>query len=127
MLSKRKLLINTLVFSILLEIIAVIMTVSMSGKIVTPALPFLVPFFFSISLLSNLWLLSVPAENPNKFIRIFMMATFLKFFLYIIVLVAYVMLQRDDAVRFMFSFLVLFILYLVFDVIILLQSLPKKK
>lgn len=127
MLSKRKLLINTLVFSILLEIIAVIMSVSMSGKIITPALPFLVPFFFSISLLSNLWLLSVPAENPNKFIRIFMMATFLKFFLYIIVLVAYVMLQRDDAVRFMFSFLVLFVLFLVFDVIILLQSLPKKK
>lgn len=127
MLSKRKLLINTLVFSILLEIIAVIMSVSMSGKIITPALPFLVPFFFSISLLSNLWLLSVPAENPNKFIRIFMMVTFLKFFLYIIVLVAYVMLQRDDAVRFMFSFLVLFVLFLVFDVIILLQSLPKKK
>lgn len=127
MLSKRKLLINTLVFSILLEIIAVIMTVSMPGKIIMPALPFLVPFFFSISLLSNLWLLSVPAENPNKFIRIFMMATFLKFFLYIIVLVAYVMLQRDDAVRFMFSFLVLFVLFLVFDVIILLQTLPKKK
>ncbi|HNW68927.1 MAG TPA: hypothetical protein PKI01_00895 [Bacteroidales bacterium] len=127
MLSKRKLLINTLAFSILLEIIAVIMTVSMSGEIITPALPFLVPFFFSVSILSNLWLLSVPAENPNKFVRIFMMATFLKFFLYIIVLVAYVMLQRDDAVRFMFSFLVLFVLFLVFDVIILLQSLPKKK
>jgi hypothetical protein len=127
MLSKKKLLINTLAFSLLLEIIAVIMTVSMSGEIITPALPFLVPFFFSVSLLSNLWLLSVPAGNPNKFIRIFMMATFLKFFLYIIVLVAYVMLQRDDAVRFIFSFLILFVLFLVFDVIILLQSLPKKQ
>lgn len=123
----KKLLINTLIFSLLLEVIAVLMYFTMNKNMISPALPFLVPFFLSVSLLSNFWLVSVPAGNPNKFVRVFMITIFLKFMLYIIILVAYVMLYRDDAVRFIFSFLILFVLYLVFDVIILLQNLPKKQ
>ncbi|HOY30746.1 MAG TPA: hypothetical protein PKW80_02595 [Bacteroidales bacterium] len=126
MTSKKKLSIKSFVFFLILEIIAIIMTLSMSSNIISPVLPFLVPFFLSVSLISNGYLVSLPEGNPNKFIRTFMLVTFLKFMSYIIVLVAYVMVNRDDAVRFMFCFLSLFLLYLVFDVIILLQTLPRK-
>ena len=127
MLLKKKLLLNTLWFSILLEIIALLMYFTLNKSLVSPALPFLVPFFFSVSLLSNLWLVSIPPDNPNQFVRTFMLTVFLKFMLYVIVLVVYVMLYRFDAMRFLFTFLILYIIYLVFDVIILLQHLPKKQ
>lgn len=124
---KKKLLINTLVFSALLEIIAVIMTFTLPETVVSKSLPFLVPFFLSISILTNLPLISVPAENPNKFVRVFMLTTFSKFILYAIVLFIYSMINKDDAVKFMLSFMVLFILYLVFDVVFLINNLPKKR
>ena len=124
---KRKLLLHILIFSILLEIITMIMYVTLPQNIISPSLPFLVPFFFSVSLISSLLLISEPAANPNKFIRTFMMVTFLKLMIFIIVLLAYVLLYRADAVRFMLSFMTLFFLYLVFDVVFLLNNPPKKQ
>lgn len=123
--SKKKLMLNILIFSILLEIIAVLMYVTMPQNIITPSLPFLTPFFLSVSLISNLLLISQPVANPNKFIRTFMMVTFLKLMIYIIVLLAYVLIYRADAVRFMLSFVTLFIFYLIFDVVFLLNNQPK--
>ncbi len=125
--SKKFLLSNTIIFSLILEIISVIIVLIFPANIITRTLPYLVVFFLSVSLLSNLWLISVPADNPNKFVRTFMGSTFLKFMLYIIVLVAYSFWQRADAVSFIFCFLTLFVLYLVFDVIMLLKFLPKKR
>ncbi len=124
---KKKLLINTLVFSALLEIIALILMFTLPETVVSKALPFLAPFFLSVSVLTNLPLISVPAENPNKFVRMFMMTTFLKFILYAIVLVVYAMINKEDAIKFMLSFMVFFILYLVFDVVFLINNLPKKR
>lgn len=119
---KRKLLLNTFLFSLLLECLAVILFFVMPKQYISPALLFLVPLFLATSLLANLFLIASNPDKPYKFIRSFMLSTFLKFMFYIVVLVAYVMLFRSDAVNFIISFFILFVLYLIFDVVFLLNN-----
>ncbi len=124
---QKSLLIKILVFSIILEMIAIIFFVSMPGKYVTQTLLFQVPFFFSASFLANNYMLRMSTDkNPHKFVRAFMMTTFLRFMLYIIIIATYVFLFRSDAVNFLITFFILFFLYLIFDVYFLLYGLPKK-
>jgi hypothetical protein len=124
---QKSLLIKVFVFSLILEIIAIIFYVSMPVKFITQTLLFQVPFFFSASFLTDKYLLHKSADNnPNKFIRAFMMTTFLKFILYIIIIAAYVSLFRSDAVNFLITFFILFFLFLIFDVYFLLYGLPKR-
>jgi hypothetical protein len=124
---QKSLLIKILVFSIVLEIIAIVLNVSMPVKYISQTLLFQVPFFFSASFLANNYMLRMSADkNPNKFVRAFMMTTFLRFMLYIIIIAAYVFLFRSDAVNFLITFFILFFLYLIFDVYFLLYGLPKR-
>jgi hypothetical protein len=124
---QKSLLIKILVFSVVLEIIAIVLNVSMPVKYITQTLLFQVPFFFSASFLANNYMLRLSTDkNPNKFVRAFMMTTFLRFMLYIIIIAAYVFLFRSDAVNFLITFFILFFLYLIFDVYFLLYGLPKR-
>jgi len=124
--KRKKLLLQTLLFSVLLEIISLIIYFTVNSKYITVTLPYLVPFFFAVSFLSNLILLSVTSEKPASFIRAFMMVTFLRFIFFIIIMVIYAFMFRGDAVNFLISFLLVFILFLIFDVVFLVNNLPKK-
>ena len=124
---QKSLLIKILVFSAVLEIIAIVLYAFMPVKYISQTLLFQVPFFFSASFLANNYMLRMSTEqNPNKFVRAFMMTTFLRFMLYIIIIAAYVFLFRSDAVNFLITFFLLFFLYLIFDVYFLLYGLPKR-
>lgn len=124
--KRKKLLLQTLLFSVLLEIISLILYFTINSMYVTITLPYLVPFFFAVSFLSNLILLSITSEEHTTFIRKFMMVTFLRFILLIILIVLYSFMFRSDAVNFLISFMIVFILFLVFDVVFLINNLPKK-
>lgn len=124
---QKSLLIKIIVFSVVLEIIAFVLFASMPVKFISQTLLFQVPFFFSASFLANNYMLRMSTDkNPNKFVRAFMMTTFLRFMLYIIIIAAYVFLFRSDAVNFLITFFILFFLYLIFDVYFLLYGLPKR-
>lgn len=124
---QKSLLIKIFIFSALLELIALIFYFTLPVKYISPTLLFQVPFFFAASFLANYYMLLMSTnKNPNKFIRAFMMTTFLRFMLYIIIIGFYVFLFRTDAVNFLISFFALFFLYLIFDVFYLLYGIPKK-
>ena len=124
---RKSLLIKIFSFSAILEIIAILLYAFMPLKFVSLTLLFQVPFFLSASFLANNYMLRMSTElNPNKFVRAFMMTTFLRFMLYIILIAAYVFLFRSDAVNFLITFFILFFLYLIFDVYFLLYGIPKR-
>jgi len=118
---KKKLIINTFLLSLGLEIIYVILFFVLP-KYIFISLLFQVPLFLAVSLLATLFLVSSGSENPNKFIRIFMLSTFIKFVFYVMILFAFVMMFRAEAVPFIISFFILFVVYLIFDVVFLLNN-----
>jgi hypothetical protein len=83
----------------------------------TPALPFIIPFFAVIGFGIHAGLLRMKEIRFARFVNAFMIASFVKLFLYLIVVVGYVLLNRADTLPFILSFLVLYIIFSVFEVV----------
>lgn len=84
---------------------------------VSPALPFIVLFFFVITLFSHYIILRGLYKENKNFVTNYMLATIIKFVSYIIFLVTYTLLNREDAILFGISFIILYFLYAIFEII----------
>ncbi|MCF8369588.1 MAG: hypothetical protein K9G76_11135 [Bacteroidales bacterium] len=86
------------------------------GKYVTPTLPFLLVFFFAVTILIHFILLKVSTKKAINFINVFMLLTLGKLMLFLSIILAYVFINREDAVNFVMSFFILYVLFTVFEV-----------
>jgi len=119
--AKNKFIIQLLLFSGILGVIAYGLTFVLPGNYFSPVLPFLFPFFFSMTAIVFNYLMKSTEKKFNRFANRFMLTTFLKLFVYLTVLLIYVFTHKEDAIPFIFSFFILYAAYTVFDVIFLLK------
>ena len=84
----------------------------------TPAYPYIVLFFFSVTLLMHRLLVQAYQQRFARFTSRFMLITFVKLMLYLIVLAAYVFLVNpSDAKGFLVAFLVMYMAFLAFEAV----------
>ncbi len=102
-------------FSAALGALALIASMILPGEFVSPALPALIPFFMSVTILSFHFLQKALNRKFIRFVNTFLLSIILKLFLYMIIMVAYALLYRSDAVPFLLSFFVFYLLYTVFE------------
>jgi hypothetical protein len=119
--NNNKFVIQLLVFSGILGILAYGLTFVLPGNYFSPALPFLFPFFFSMTAIVFNYLVKSTEKKFNRFANRFMLTTFIKLFVYMAVLLVYVFTHKEDAVPFILAFFILYVAYTVFDVVILLK------
>ena len=82
--------------------------------------------FLSVITLGVHAFLTNPANTPQQFVRSFMLITFLKLFVYLIIIGVYAYLNREQAVKFILSFLVLYFVFMIFEVATLTKFVRKK-
>ena len=116
-----------IIFSVAFALICFIVGYFLPAGFITPALPYLFIFFFSVTLAVHYILLKASEKRFSKFTTYFMLATFLKLMLYIAVLLIYVLLNRSDAIPFIITFFILYIFYTVFEVISILSYSKSRK
>lgn len=86
----------------------------------TPALPFIVLFFFVITLTTiYIVLRNTTGTDGRKFVSSYMLSRIIKIFSCLIFLVLYLLLNKNDSLRFAIAFLVIYFLYSIFEVIVL--------
>ena len=117
---------KSIVFTIIISIITVILYFLLPNNFMTPTLPFLLPFYFSISLISYYMQLRASQKSFVRFTSSFMMITFLKLMLLIAVLLLYVLTHRNEAIPFIIWYFVLYLCFTIFEVIYLQQINDKK-
>ena len=109
-------------FTLIIGLIVVVARFSIPQTYFSPALPFLLLFFYAINIIVFNILIKASKKRANSFINQFMVSSFLKLLLYVIVLSLYVFLNKKDAIPFAISFLLLYILFTVFEVTSLLKN-----
>lgn len=90
-------------------------------ELVTPAMPYLIFLSVSVTLIFHYVILKASEKKFSRFISYFMIATVLKLLLYILIIFLYVYLNRSDTLPFVVTFLLLYIIFSVFEIINLLQ------
>jgi len=89
-------------------------------QLATPALLFIVLFFFVMTLLTMYIVLrGDTGRDGRKFVSSYMLSRTVKLLSCLLFLLLYMFLNREDAIRFAIAFMVIYFLYAVFEIIVL--------
>ena len=106
-----------LVFSILLGLLAAGIGFLVPARTITPALPYLFVFFIAVTLTGYYFIIRSANTKFIRFINSYLLVTVIKLFLFIGVIFFYLLHNRQDAAPFAFSFLILYLCYMIFEVV----------
>lgn len=86
----------------------------------TPALPFIVLFFFVITLLTlYIVLRNNDGQEGKRFVSAYMLSRTIKILSCLLFLFLYMFLNKEDAVKFAIAFMVIYFLFAIFEVVVL--------
>ena len=106
-----------LIFSLILGAIAAVLYFLLPSKFITPALPFLFPFFIAVTLISSYLLIRSSQKKFIKYLNVYLLTTVVRLFLYVAVMVTYILLNKPDILPFSISFFILYLCYTIFEVV----------
>lgn len=109
-----------LIFSIAITVVAFFVTRMIEPSYRTPALAFIILFFFLATLAFHYLFIRARNKKTAGFINSFMLVTMLKLLLYMVTLLVYVLfINRADAVNFIITFFLFYLLYTGFEMFVL--------
>ena len=89
-------------------------------QLATPALPFIVLFFFVITLLSMYIVLrDDTGRDGKKFVSSYMLSRTVKLLSCLLFLLLYMFLNREDSIKFAIAFMVIYFLYAIIEIVLL--------
>jgi hypothetical protein len=97
--------------------VAVVMFFLLPAHYITPTLPFLFPFFISVTLISSYILIKSSQKKFIRYLNVYLLTTVVRLFLYMAVMVTYILLNKQDVLPFSISFFLLYLFYTVFEVV----------
>ena len=97
-------------------------------KYYLPIFPFLLVFFYVVTLVIHLYQLSLAKKDLGKFTRSNMIVTFVKLMLYSVLAVVFIVLDKANAIPFVVCLMIFYLVYTFFEVSELTKiSKPDKK
>ncbi len=113
----RKFLKKLLILASIVGIIIIAVLYALPPEKITPALPYLLIFHVAATLISFMYIQKKTTAAPGKFINVYMASTTVKLLLYIAILMVYALNNLHDAVNFIVSFFILYLIFTVYEVI----------
>ncbi len=112
----KKYLINLLLLTVITFILSVIFSKYGTEQYVSDAIYFFAPFFFIISLAGRILIEYLRYNNSKWFSYSILGTRVAKFIIYIVIVLLYAFNNRDDAVNFILTFFVFYLVYTYFDI-----------
>lgn len=89
-------------------------------QLATPALPFIVLFFFAMTLFTMYIVLrSEDGQNGKRFVSAYMISRTVKILSCLLFLFLYIFLNKEDSIRFAVAFMVIYFLFAIFEIVVL--------
>ena len=120
--SLKKFIIRILIFSIIISIVAFLLFSTIISKFYLPIFPFLLSFFVLTTIGIHAILTHAGGQRPARFSTFYMGSITSKLFLYVIFLVVYVLLDKQNAPNFLITFFILYLCFTVFETYSLLND-----
>ncbi|MBP5496428.1 MAG: hypothetical protein J6X98_04580 [Bacteroidales bacterium] len=118
----RKFSFRIIVFSVIIAALALLFQ-WLWPNLATPAMPFIVLFFFAMTLFTMYIVLrSDDGQDGRKFVSSYMISRTVKLLSCLLFLLLYMFLNREDALRFGIAFMVIYFLYAIFEIFLLKQE-----
>ena len=109
-------------FSVIILLMSLGVYLWLPGWQITPAFPYIVLFFYALSLVIFRLLDRTRQQKISRFANTYMLVNFGKLIFFTLVVIAYALTFRDDAVSFIITFFIYYLLFTTFEVIALLKG-----
>ena len=119
----KKYLFRLIIFVLIIGLLAFVLYSTVFKSFYLPIFPYLLLFFTSVSLIMHYVLLKAGNSRIAKFSTYFMGTTSLKLFLYLIFIIVYLIIDKSNALVFILTFFILYLLFTVFETSSLLKDL----
>lgn len=111
------------VFSLIIILISYFSSHLLPSKFISPAIPFIIFFFYLITILVFFILLKASLKKFSRFVNTFMIASFIKLLIYLAVILFYIFLfNKSDKVPFVGAFFIYYIIFTVFETVYIIIS-----
>lgn len=115
--AMRQFLIYTLAVAGILGVIYAFAITPPLASYFSPAIPWLLIFFVLISNLVYYLQLKSTQSRTTQFVNVALISTGFKLLLFLMIIVVYALLNRSDAVNFIFAFLIFYLIFTPLEVI----------
>ncbi len=115
-----------LIFVTLIALVAAILYTTVLSSFYLSVFPYVLIFFTLISFLSHYIIVKAGQSRITKFSTSFMGITSLKLFLYLIFIIVYLLIDKTNALVFVLTFFIVYLLFTIFETSSLLKDLDKK-
>ena len=112
----KKYVLKLFIFTILIGLIGAVLFLAFFKNYYLPVFPWLLIFFFLITFLAHIFFLIVTKRNISRFASMFMLFSMLKMLVYIIFIVIYLLINRDNTIPFLITFFSGYLLFSIFEV-----------
>ena len=116
-----------ILFSIIIALLGFGAMYLLPANYITPMLPYMLIFFLVISLALYYFIEKTTAKRFSLFTNYFMIATMLKIFIYLAIIIIYTFTNKFDAVTFILTFFLFYVGYTAFEVIWMLRMREQHK
>lgn len=92
----------------------------------TPSLIFLLIFIFLMTNIVYGWLFNILKKNNQKFTNAWLASSFIKMFVYLIVVIVWAWLEREHAKIILVNFLIIYVAFSILEVVEMIRLVKKK-
>jgi len=113
----KSFLLRLLILTAFMEVVSFGWSYAMPQQWVTPVLPVLPVFFMAVTYLIHQGFVKAIGLRPQQFVTRFMLITTIKLISFMVLLLIYALMFKEDAIQFLISFFVMYVIYSAFEVI----------
>jgi hypothetical protein len=104
-------------YTLIVGLIAFIAAFYLPDKFVSPALLYIVIFFFVISALTYYLAIKAFSHKTSRYANFFMITVFAKLMLYVTIIIIYAFVNAGDIVSFILTFFIVYFLFTIFETV----------
>ena len=116
---KKKSIIYLSAMTLILVFLTVMVSLIFPSLHVTPAFPYILIFYYVVTLFIILILGKSMQKRIRYFVNTYMIVTFVKLILFSLIVILYLLLNKKDAVPFVVTFFIYYLFYAIFEVVAL--------
>ena len=116
---KKKSIIYLSAMTLILVFLTVMVSLLFSSVHVTPVFPYILIFFYVVTLFILLIVGQSMQKRIRYFVNTYMIVTFVKLISFSIIVVVYLLVNKNDAIPFVVTFFIYYLFYAIFEVVAL--------
>ena len=124
--SLTKFLLRLILLALVVVVIGYVLFTGILEAYYLPVFPFLFLILLLITAMVHVVLLRAIEKMPGKFIRQFMTASGIKVIVYLLIIIVYLLIRRENATSFLLTFLAFYLIFTTFEVLSILDSVREK-